>query len=55
MLKRKTVLIITNHLGLLTGADRVFLLRGNRLEAIGAHEELMSKNPYYASLVIGAD
>ncbi|MEI8173688.1 MAG: ABC transporter ATP-binding protein [Deltaproteobacteria bacterium] len=53
MLKGKTVLIVSNHLGLLTGADRVFLLRGNRLEAIGAHEELMSQNPYYASLVIG--
>jgi len=54
MLKGKTVLIVSNHLGLLTGVDRVFLLRGNRLEAIGAHEELMSQNPYYASLVIGA-
>jgi ABC-type bacteriocin/lantibiotic exporter with double-glycine peptidase domain len=55
MLKGKTVLIVSNHLGLLTGVDRVFLLRGNRLEAIGAHQELMCQNPYYASLVIGAD
>jgi ABC-type multidrug transport system fused ATPase/permease subunit len=54
MLKGKTVIIVSNHLGLLTGVDRVFLLRGNRLEAIGTHEELMSQNPYYASLVIGA-
>ena len=53
MLKGKTVLIVTNYLGLLRGVDRVFLLRGNRLEAIGAHEELMSQNPYYTSLVIG--
>ena len=54
MLKGKTVIIVSNYLGLLTGVDRVFLLRGNHLEAIGAHEELMSQNPYYASLVIGA-
>jgi ABC-type bacteriocin/lantibiotic exporter with double-glycine peptidase domain len=54
LLKGKTVFIISNHLGLLTGVDRVFLLRGNRLEAIGTHEELMSQNPYYVSLVIGA-
>ena len=54
LLKGKTVFIISNHLGLLTGVDRVFLLRGNRLEAIGTHEELLSQNPYYVSLVIGA-
>jgi ABC-type transport system involved in cytochrome bd biosynthesis fused ATPase/permease subunit len=38
----------------LKSVDRVFLLCENRLEAIGAHEELMSQNPNYASLVIGA-
>jgi ATP-binding cassette, subfamily B, putative efflux pump len=54
MLKGKTVLIVSNHLDLLTGVDRVFLLRGNCLEAIGTHEELISQNPFYASLVIGA-
>jgi ABC-type multidrug transport system fused ATPase/permease subunit len=35
-------------------ADRVMVLQGNRLAAIGAHEELMSSNPDYAAIVIGA-
>jgi ABC-type bacteriocin/lantibiotic exporter with double-glycine peptidase domain len=54
MLKDRTVIIVSNNMAFLKNVDRVFLLRGNRLEAIGAHEELMSQNPYYASLVIGA-
>jgi ABC-type bacteriocin/lantibiotic exporter with double-glycine peptidase domain len=54
MLKDRTVIIVSNNMAFLKNVDRVFLLCENRLEAIGAHEELMSQNPYYASLVIGA-
>jgi ABC-type bacteriocin/lantibiotic exporter with double-glycine peptidase domain len=54
LLKDRTVIIVSNSMAFLKNVDRVFLLCENRLEAIGAHEELMSQNPYYASLVIRA-
>jgi ABC-type multidrug transport system fused ATPase/permease subunit len=54
LLKGKTVIVVCCHPELLTHADRVFLLRGNHLEATGTHAELMSQSPYYASLVMGA-
>ena len=54
LLKDRTTIVISNHTEFLINVDRVFLLRENRLEAIGTHKKLMSQNPYYASLVIGA-
>ena len=54
LLKDRTTLVISNHTEFLINVDRVVLLRENRLEAIGTHKELVSQNPYYASLVIGA-
>ena len=54
LLKDMTTIVISNHTEFLMNVDRVFLLRENRLEAIGTHKKLMSHNPYYASLVIGA-
>ena len=54
LLKDRTTIVISNHTEFLMNVDRVFLLRENRLEAIGTHKEFMSQNPYYASLVIGA-
>ena len=54
LLKNRTTIVISNHTEFLMNVDRVFLLRENRLEAIGTHKKLMSQNPYYASLVIGA-
>jgi ATP-binding cassette subfamily B protein len=46
LLKDRTVIIVSNNMAFLKNVDRVFLLCENRLEAIGAHEELMSQNPY---------
>ena len=48
------MIIVSNNMAFLKNVDHVFLLRENRLESTGAHDELMSQNPYYASLVIGA-
>ena len=53
LLKGKTVIVVCCHPELLRHVDRVFLLRGTHLEAIGTHAELMSQNPHYASLVMG--
>jgi ABC-type bacteriocin/lantibiotic exporter with double-glycine peptidase domain len=50
----KTVIVVSNQAGFLAMADRVLVLQGNRLATIGAHEELMSSNPDYAAIVIGA-
>ena len=52
--KDKTVIVVSNRSELLINVDRIFFLRENRLEVIGTHEALMSSNPNYASVVIGA-
>jgi subfamily B ATP-binding cassette protein MsbA len=54
MFKEKTVLIVSNHWEWIRDVDRVFVLRESRLDVIGAPEELRSRNPYYASLMVGA-
>ncbi len=50
----KTVIVVSNQAGFLAMADRILVLQGNRLTAVGAHEELLSSNPDYAAIVIGA-
>jgi ABC-type bacteriocin/lantibiotic exporter with double-glycine peptidase domain len=50
----KTLIVVTNQAGFLAAADRVLVLQGNRLTAVGIHEELLRSNPDYAALVIGA-
>ena len=50
----KTVIVVSNQEGFLAMADRILVLQGSRLTAVGAHEELLRSNPDYAALVIGA-
>ncbi|MFA6411112.1 MAG: ABC transporter ATP-binding protein [Syntrophales bacterium] len=54
-IKGKTVIIVSNQTEFLKNADRILLIQDSRLTAVGVHEELMSANPYYASLIVGAD
>lgn len=50
----KTVMVVTNQADFLGMADRVLVLRGSRLAAVGTHDELLRANPDYAALVTGA-
>jgi ABC-type bacteriocin/lantibiotic exporter with double-glycine peptidase domain len=50
----KTVIVVSNQTCFLAMADRILVLQGNRLTAVGAHEELLRSNPDYAAVVTGA-
>ena len=47
----KTMFVVAHRLATARHADRVLLLNEQRLVASGTHEELMSANTYYQSLV----
>lgn len=43
-------IIVSHRIGVASRADRILVFREGRLEEMGAHEELMRKNGYYAQL-----
>ena len=50
--RNKTLIVVTHRLSTLRGAMRVLVLNGKRVEAIGAHEELLKKSDFYRSMVL---
>jgi len=48
--KNRTVLVIAHRLSTVRKADRIIVLDGGRIEAIGNHEALMASSPLYARL-----
>ena len=46
----KTTFIISHRLSTIRQADRIMVLNNKRLEDIGTHAELLSRNEYYQSL-----
>ncbi len=48
--KNRTVLVIAHRLSTVRKADRIIVLDGGRIEAIGNHEALMVSSPLYARL-----
>lgn len=51
----RTIIFLANRLSTLRSADRVFVLRGGRIEASGTHRDLWETNEYYRRLPIMAD
>jgi ATP-binding cassette subfamily B protein len=51
----RTMIFLANRLSTLKNVDRVFLLKGGRLEASGSHRDLWQNNEYYRRLQILAD
>jgi ABC-type multidrug transport system fused ATPase/permease subunit len=47
---RKTLFIATHRISTIRMADRIIVLNEKRLEDIGTHQELFSRNHYYQSL-----
>ena len=43
-----TVLAIAHRLSTVTGADRIVVLDGGEVSAIGSHDKLLSTSPLYA-------
>ncbi|MFN0192065.1 MAG: ABC transporter transmembrane domain-containing protein [Aestuariivirga sp.] len=48
--KNRTTLVIAHRLATVRNADRIVVLDGGRIAAIGKHAELMKKSPLYAKL-----
>jgi len=47
VLEGRTTLLITHRLSQIRQADRVLLIRGGKLAAIGTHDELLASSPLY--------
>ena len=46
----RTVLIIAHRLATVRHADRIAVMEGGRLVAVGTHDELLTTSPLYARL-----
>ena len=46
----KTVLVIAHRLSTITGADQIVVVNGGRIQAVGAHEELLKNCPLYQEM-----
>ena len=46
----RTSLVITHRLSQIRRADRILVIHGRRLQAVGTHEELMAHNPLYGRI-----
>lgn len=49
-LKGRTIVLVTHRLAVLEKADKVIVVSGGRIEAAGAHRELLDASPTYRSL-----
>ncbi len=51
LVQGKTLFVVAQRLSTIENAKRILLLNEKRLIAVGTHQELLEKNPYYRSLV----
>lgn len=53
--RNKTTLVIAHRLGTIRNADRIVVLDGGRVEAVGAHDELLAGCERYRRLVLAQE
>ena len=51
LIQGRTTFVIAHRLSTIVGADRILVLKDGRIVESGAHEDLVRRNGYYASLV----
>ena len=51
-MRGKTLFIIAHRLSTVQEADRLLLLKGGKLEAVGSHRHLLETSEYYRELVL---
>jgi subfamily B ATP-binding cassette protein MsbA len=50
LMKDKTSIVIAHHLGTITHADSIFVVKDNQIAEHGTHDELLEANGFYAEL-----
>ena len=51
VMEGRTTLVIAHRLSTISLADRILVMEGGRVAALGAHEELIERSPLYAEIV----
>lgn len=51
LIKGKTVIIISHRLKSIENADKIVVMNNGKIDAIGAHSQLLEKSPLYKSMI----